>query len=299
MARYILNFLLVLSTFFWAINFHVAQYALAYYSPMGVAAFRFLFGVLSLFLFLYIKNGSALFRIRFSSRELAYIFVTSFFGIFLTIYFFNKGLMTTSAINGALIETTNPIVIAVFSIFFLNQKLTLKQWVAILISFVGVLIVLTQAKIAMVLNMQFNPGDIYIMLMVIFFSISQMIIKRYLRHVDAVVMTAISALISLGLFTIFSFDEMMRVGLPNSISFWGSILAMGVLGTGIAYTAFYFGVVAKGATSTTLYLNLIPFFAVLIAYFIGGEIYPSQIIGGVVIILGILLFLRKPYSKKT
>ncbi len=292
MIKIFQSVLLVLSMLFWAINFHVAKFALVYYSPMGVASFRFFFGVLVLLIFLYVKRGNAVFKTRFGYQEWLYMFATSFFGIFLTIYFFNKGLMSTSAINGSLIETTNPIVVAILSIFFLRQRATLRQWAAILISLSGVLMVLTQGAFGRILTFQFNQGDIYLMLMVICFSLSQMIIKKYLLHIDAIMLTTVASLMSLMLFLIFSFGEILTVGMPQSFNFWGSILSMGILGTGIAYTAFYFCVKVMGATSSTLYLNLIPFFAVLIALFFGGDIHSSQLFGGVIIVFGIFVYLK-------
>ena len=293
MKNIITTVLLVITMLFWAINFHVAKFTLEYYSPMGAAAFRFLFATFFLSIFLCFKKGKMLFQIRFSFKEVWYMFLVSFFGIFLTIYFFNKGLLLTNAINGSLIETTNPIVIAIFSLLFLNQKITIKQWLAILISIVGVLIVLVEGNIGKLLLLQFNYGDVYIILMVLTFSVSQIIIKKYLADIDAVLMTTLTSVMALILFMAFSFKELRIVDIPQSTNFWSSIIFMGILGTGFAYAVFYNSVVKKGATLSTLYLNLIPFFAIVLSFFFGSPIYFSQLIGGSIIIIGILLFLRK------
>lgn len=295
MSKTITLLLLVITMLFWAANFHVVKIALHSYSPMGVAAWRFFFGIISLFIILYFQFGISLFKFKFSIKEWWYMFLTSFFGIFLTIYFFNLGLKTTSAVNGSLIVATSPAITAIFTFLFQKKKITLIQWLAIVISFFGVAIILVKGDFGKLAQLQFEIGDVYILLMAIVFSLSQIIVSKYLPHIDATVMTAITSLMAFILFTLFSLPELLSTPIPYDLYFWSSILFMSILGTGIAYTAFYFCVVKLGATTSTLYMNLIPFFAVLLAFPFGEEIYPIQVLGGILVILGLLLF---GFSKK-
>ncbi|WP_438425999.1 DMT family transporter [Aquimarina macrocephali] len=281
---------LILTMLFWAANFHVVKIALEFYSPVSVAALRFFFGVVSLFLLVYLRFGNQLFKFRFSAKEWWYMFLTSFFGIFLTIYFFNQGLKTTSAVNGSLIIATSPAITAVFAFVFQRKKVKLMQWIAIAISFFGVAIILVKGDFSKLAELQFEIGDVYIMGMAIVFSLSQIIVSKYLPHIDAVVMTTITSLMAFVLFAVLSLPEFIATDIPIDLSFWGSILFMGVLGTGIAYTAFYFCVVKLGATTSTLFMNLIPFFTVLLAFPFGEKLYAVQLIGGGIVIIGLLLF---------
>lgn len=282
--------LLIITMLFWAGNFHVVKIALEFYSPMGVAAMRFLLGAIVLLIIVYKQFGKRLFKFEFSKREWGHMFLTSFFGIFLTIYFFNQGLRTTSAINGSLIIATSPAITAMFSFAFMKRKVTLTQWIAIVISFTGVVIILVKGDFNRLSQLQFESGDVYILLMAIVFSLSQIIVSKYLSQVDAIIMTTITSFMALVLFAIFSIPELISTELPSDIIFWASIVYMSVLGTGIAYTAFYYCVVKLGATISTLYMNLIPFFAVLLAIPFGETIDFSQITGGCIVIGGLLLF---------
>ncbi|WP_109098704.1 DMT family transporter [Aquimarina sp. AU58] len=290
MTKIITFLFLILTMLFWAANFHVVKITLEFYSPVSVAALRFFFGVLSLFLLVYLRFGNSLFKLRFSAKEWWYMFLTSFFGIFLTIYFFNLGLKTTSAVNGSLIIATSPAITAVFTFLLQRKKVKLIQWIAIAISFFGVAIILVKGDFGKLAELQFEIGDVYIMGMAIVFSLSQVIVSKYLPHVDAVVMTTITSLMAFVLFAVFSLPEFITTDVPADISFWSGILFMGILGTGIAYTAFYFCVVKLGATTSTLFMNLIPFFTVLLAFPFGETLYAEQLIGGVVVIIGLLLF---------
>jgi drug/metabolite transporter (DMT)-like permease len=282
--------LLVLTMLFWAANFHLVKIALKFYGPMAVASWRFFFGVLGLFAILYFQFGKKLFGFRITRQEGWYLFLTSFFGIFLTIYFFNAGLKTTSAINGALIIATSPAITALFSFLFQKKRLGIMQWMAMALCFFGVALILVKGDLVKLSSLQFEIGDLYILMMAIVFSLSQIIISKYLTRMDAILMTSLGALIALFLFVAFSFSELMTIPFPDNADFWASVVFMGLLGTAFAYSAFYFCVVHVGATTSTLYMNLIPFFTVVLAFPFGEKLLGVQLVGGILIIVGLLVF---------
>ena len=282
--------LLILTMLCWAANFHVTKIALVFYSPLALATWRFFFGAVGLLLILYIKFGKRSFQFKFSPKEWWYLFLTSFFGIFLTIYFFNMGLKTTSAINGSLIIATSPAITAIFASLFERKKVSPLQWSAIGLSFFGVALILSQGDLGKLARLQFEVGDLYILMMAIVFSLSQIIVGKYLGHIDSIALTTYSSLMSLVLFAAFSASELANVPLPTDLVFWASVLFMGLMGTSFAYMAFYYCVVKVGATTSTLYMNLISFFTILLAFPFGERLYGAQIVGGLLVVAGLLLF---------
>ena len=275
---------------FWAVNFHVTKVALAFYSPMSVAFWRFLFGGLVLLGVLVAQYGKGLAKIRLSLRSFVLIILVSFFGIFLTIYFFNKGLQTASAVSGSLILATSPIMTAILAFFFLQRKFSMLQIGAMFISIFGVIILLVKGDFTRLMEIRMETGDLYILAMSFVFSLSQIIVDKYLSTVNSILMTSISVLLGLTMFAAVSFSELTTVTVPGDWQFWSSIIFMGVMGTGVGYVAFYYAVVKLGATTTALYGNLIPFFTVLLSFPFREEVYASQMIGGAIIIVGLLLF---------
>jgi len=290
MKKTTLIILLILNMFFWAGNFYAVKIALESCGPMSVAALRFLLGAIVLMFVLYFQLGNQVFKLRFSKNEWWYMFLTSFTGIFIGMYFFNLGLQSTSAINGSLIVATGPAITAILSYFFLKIKINLLQLIAIIISFIGVVIVLVNGTLAQLLQLQFAVGDIYVLIMAIGFSLSQIIVSKYLTHVDTTVMTTITCSMGVVLFVLFSIPEMQSTPIPTDSIFWASILFMGLLGTGAAYAIYFYCVVELGATTSTLFLNLIPLFTVLLGFLFGEQLKSAQLIGGSVTIAGLLLF---------
>jgi len=276
--------------FFWAGNFYAVKIALDSYGPMSVAALRFLLGAIVLLLVLYFQLGNQLFKLRFSKKDWWYLFLTSFSGIFVSMYLFNLGLKTTSAINGSLIVATGPSITAILSYVFLKIKINLLQSIAILISFIGVAIVLVNGSLSQLIQLQFAIGDIYILIMAAGFSLSQIIVSKHLTHIDTVTLNTITCSMGVFLFTLFAIPDFIATPIPVDLNFWLSILFMGLLGTGAAYSIFFYCVVELGATTSTLFLNLIPLFTVLLGFSFGEELKWAQFIGGIVTISGLLLF---------
>ncbi|MFK7950289.1 MAG: EamA family transporter [Saprospiraceae bacterium] len=109
----------------------MVKIALLYYSPMAVVVFRFLFAVIVLYGVVVAKQKTFKIKCSFSLKEWFYLFLTSFFGVYLTIYFFNKGLTTASPINSSLIIATTPIFTAIFARFLMKGSLSIWQWISI------------------------------------------------------------------------------------------------------------------------------------------------------------------------
>ncbi|MEX2503806.1 MAG: DMT family transporter [Egicoccus sp.] len=75
----------------------------------------------------------------------------------------------------------------------------------------------------------------------------------------------------------------------------GAVLALGVLGTGLAFLAFYMLVDRVGATNTVLVTYLIPLVAVTAgAVFLGERFGATELLGGAAIGAGIWLAQRRP-----
>ncbi|WP_084371252.1 DMT family transporter [Reichenbachiella faecimaris] len=290
MNRSITLLLLILTMLFWAVNFHITKIALVHYSPMAVAFWRFLFGVIILIGVLVVQYGKGLSNIRISLKTFGLICLVSFFGIFLTIYFFNKGLQTASAVSGSLILATSPIMTAILAFFFLNRRFSPIQLFAMTISITGVIILLVKGDFTRLIAMKLETGDLYILGMALVFSLSQILVDKYLSGINSILMTTISVIIGLLMFAAVSTPELLSSPVPDEWPFWASVGFMGILGTGVGYVAFYHAVVKLGATTTALYGNLIPLFTVLLAVPFKEEVHASQLIGGLVIVLGLLLF---------
>ncbi len=74
------------------------------------------------------------------------------------------GLQTTSAVNGALIMATTPLMTLLMTILLDGEKLTTNKFLGVLFGLSGVLLVISQGHITTLLHLKIDIGDLFILL---------------------------------------------------------------------------------------------------------------------------------------
>jgi drug/metabolite transporter (DMT)-like permease len=88
------------------------------------------------------------------------------------------GLAALPLADIAAIRFSGPLMITIFSVLFLGERVEPRRWVALMVGFVGVLL------IAQVGSANFNLGSIFVLVSVLFYALSVLITRR-LRTVDS------------------------------------------------------------------------------------------------------------------
>lgn len=101
-------------------------------------------------------------------------------GVFLFLSY-TTHMMGLAALTLADIESirfSGPLVITVLSVLMLGEKVGPRQWVALMVGFLGVLLIVKPGSAT------FNPGSIFILLSVLFYALNVMITRK-LRTTDS------------------------------------------------------------------------------------------------------------------
>ena len=170
---YIFLFLTVL---FWAGTFVVGKFA-SYYEvpPFSLNFYRWFFAWLILAPFTipeiiskkkYIKDNLKLFLI---------LGVTSI-TIFNSIVYYS--LNFTQVINGVLMISTIPVMIMLFSSFLNIEKTNIYQILGVIFSLTGVVLIITKAKFSILLNLDFNKGDLTMVLAMLSWALYSALLKK-------------------------------------------------------------------------------------------------------------------------
>ncbi|MCV6629544.1 MAG: DMT family transporter [Flavobacteriaceae bacterium] len=77
---------------------------------------------------------------KIEGRDWRYILVCAFFGMFVNMFSFFKGLELSTPINSAVLVTTSPILVAAFSALLIKEKLSRYKIIGILMGFVGAIL---------------------------------------------------------------------------------------------------------------------------------------------------------------
>ncbi len=167
--NYLAYTLLVFATFCWSGNFIVGKFAYLYeVPPLTLNFFRWVSVWLILIPFTYKEIFNNWYYIKKN------LIVISFMGI-MTISTFNSvvyfALNYTQVINVALVLAAIPAVTIIISSFMKVDKTNIFQLIGLLLSVIGISSIISNADINKILALNFNKGDLWMLVCVICWSL--------------------------------------------------------------------------------------------------------------------------------
>jgi len=217
-----------------------------------------------------------------------------FVGIFLYYVFFYGALKYLPAQEASVINYLWPIIVLIFAGIILREKFTLRKFLGIILSFIGVFIVGTRGNI---FSFHFSnlAGILLAVAGAIVYGLFSVLGKKYDYE-------RFTSMLFYFIFTFIFVSIVISIfsSIPSiSISQFLSLLWLGIFPSSLGFT-FWFLALKYGDTaemSNVIYLT--PFVSLVYIHFLVGEkILPSSIIGLILIITGILIqSLRKNESR--
>jgi drug/metabolite transporter (DMT)-like permease len=215
-------------------------------------------------------------------------FLSGFLGFAFYTFAFNQGSVTTSSSTTSILISTAPIITVLLAGFFYNEKIKKVCWIAIGVEFTGIVIISVFNGV-----LKLNPGISWILIAAFSISMYNIIQRRLLKKYSTFQVTS---------FSIFSGTILLSFFIPGGISilitvpFYHvlNILWLGFFPGAIAYL-FWTNAIGKAdkITSVTNFMFLTPLLASIIGFIIINEIpNTATIVGGIIIILGSILFER-------
>jgi drug/metabolite transporter (DMT)-like permease len=277
--------ILLLTSFLWGGNFVFSKFLVDHASPMTLTILRWIIAIVLLFPLVWKKEKS----LRLPKDSILPLFLMGLMGIVLFNIFQFLALAQTTATNVGLISTLNPISIAIASSLFLHEKLKLTQIFAMMLSFFGVLVVLSKGDINQLISFHFNLGDIWMIVAVLMWGIYSVCGKWAMQKVSPLMATFYSGVF--GVVTVLPFN-ITHIHVSNvNASFISAILYTGVISTVVCMLLWNIGVQKVGATNSGIFLNFNPIFTAILAFLILQEkLTWSEFVGSLIVILGCFLF---------
>lgn len=289
MSKLTAIFLVLLSTLFWGINFHAGKYVVGYLSPLDSAAIRFtLSSIVVLFMLLVAESPTTIWA-AVKTQWKAYILlgivgIAGFNGLFFW------GLKYSTAVNSALIMATNPLVTVLIAALLLKDPVRINQYIGMFLSLVGIILVITQGKWVLLQHFQIAFGDWIIMAANICFALYGVLCRRFLKESKPIITTAMTMIIgTLALLFCTSLSPTPSAWFQQSWQVYAAVLHMALLGTVLAYLFWNSGIIYLGINQTVIFFNLVPVFAVLFAIMLGQPVLLPQMVGGILVLLGVLI----------
>lgn len=286
---------LLMTNLFWAINAILARSYMPEVAPIAMNLFRW-FGVFILLtpfcLPRVIKNW-AMIRPHLSALTGLAI---------LSIVFYNSLLYLaanfTTVVNITLINTLIPIATLLMAWRVLGNRPRLMQFLGMVISILGVLLILTKGQLLHLLSLKFSQGDLLMIAAVVVWALFTVLLKKLSLKLSSI--NVLYLLIMLGLpFLIVAYAieaVFFKFYLP-SFEHISLFAYLWVFPSILAYIFWTNGVLRLGAESASLSITLMPLFgAVLAIVFLDESIFWFHIAGGMCSLLG-MLFALLPANK--
>lgn len=209
-------------------------------------------------------------------------------------YFFFLSLHFTAVANTAIINATSPVLTGLAAAFFIKERLSLKGYAGVALSFIGVVFLLTRGDLRVLVEHELNRGDLLMLLAVLSFAVYSLIIKTLIGRYSGYTLTFYATLFGVVALLVIApaenpLDQMRSM---SAASFY-SILYMGVLGSGLGYLTYSLSIEAIGATRTAGFVyGVLPVFVALLALaFFSQPITFAMLISATIILLGLRIMM--------
>jgi drug/metabolite transporter (DMT)-like permease len=283
---------------FWALSFVWYKDAFLSYGPVTIIFWRLILSAILLFLIISIFKKS--FSIQKADRK--YIILIAFFEPFC--YFLGEayGMQYVSPTVGAIIISTIPLLTPIgLFILKMNEKLKLANILGMLLSFFGIILVLTSDSASFRSSI---TGVVLLFVAVvsaIFFSIFLKKVGNKYNSLTIVFWQNVTAsVLFLPLFLSLELNHFLNTDhLPAA---YMAVIKLGVFPSTISF-ALFIPVVAKlGAAKANAFANLIPLITAVFSFLFLGEHFNNfKIAGMIIVIAGLFIsqikFKPKPMEK--
>lgn len=275
--------LLFMATLFWAGNAVAGKLAVGHVSPFVLTFLRWLVVVTVLLVIARKRLREDWHKIR---PHLIYLFVLGAIGFALFNNLMYLALTKTSAINSVILQSSLPLFIFVLNFVFFRVATTKYQLIGLPITLLGVVLIATQGNWAVLLQLEFNMGDLLMIIAVLAYGLY----SALLRNKPSLHWLSFIAVLSYAAFITSIPFVAWEVVFETAI--WPDLKG-GLL---VIYTALFASLLAQsfwirsieliGSNATGLFINLVPLLGTLLAIVVLGEKFQTFHFFGMVLILG-------------
>jgi drug/metabolite transporter (DMT)-like permease len=291
--NYLAYTFLILAALFWSGNFIIGKFATLFeVPPLTLNFLRWVVVWLILIPFTIKEILSKKNYIRKNFLVIGFMGVLSISTFNSVVYF---ALNFTQVINAVLMLSAIPVVIIIFSSIMKIEKTNIFQLSGLILSVTGVGTIISNADIQKIVSLNFNKGDLWMIVCVISWSLYSTLLKKNKSELSQFAL--IQIMVSIGLiFLVPQFLYEQSTGLDFKINkpFIFILLYVVIFPAIAAYYCWQKAIELIGPNRSAMFIQLMPLFSALMAIIIFKEKFQLyHFIGAAFIVSGIYLSNRK------
>ena len=284
---------LILTTLFWSGNFIVGKAASLFeIPPFTLNFYRWLFAWLILAPFT-LKEILKKKNYILENIKLILILGITSITIFNSIVYYS--LNFTQVISGVLMISTIPVMIIFFCWIFKIEKTNIYQITGVIFSLLGVVVIITKADLRIILNLNFNKGDLWMAVAMFSWAIYSALLRK--KNFKLSQLSLLQTIISAGLIILlpaylieFAMGYRVNIHLPFILTLTYVVFFPGLA----SFTLWIKGISIIGSNRSGIFLHLMPIFSTILAILIFNEKFMAyHLIGAIFIVTGIALSSKK------
>ena len=279
----------------WALTPVIGEYLIddtSQLSPYQLAFFRYFLAAIALYFILIfqqkVKNKEIIYSLK--NKWPKYILI-SVMSAFMPVLLF-LAVENTTASSASFLLNSNVILIPIFAIIILKEKIRKNYVVGIAISTIGLFLVIFDENLLALADLSFDAviGNLLGFGSGFFWALYTVFLKKFFADENPILVTFISLLMGSFYLVFFAFAIPPYVNMTFDILGIILVIVIAVLSTSLAYSYWLSLLKVLPTTQTGIIQSFVPMTSVLLSFiFLKESISPIFGIGGALIIMGIII----------
>ena len=275
--------LLIVTTLIWGSNAVAARLAVGHVSPMMLTTARWSIACMALWLVAREQVALHLPALRGRWTYLALMGVSGFTAFNALFY---AAAHHTTAVNLALIQGIIPVLVLLGGVLFLRFRVTPLQMLGVVITLAGVAIVASRGSWAVIAALDFNLGDVWILLASLLYAGYTLGLRARPPVPPLVFFSAVAGVAALASLPLLAAEVLTgRFFWPTPLG-WLIVVYVGLLPSFISQVFFIRAVELIGPARASVFLNLNPVFGPALAVIVLAEPVGAYHAVALVMVLG-------------
>jgi drug/metabolite transporter (DMT)-like permease len=295
--KWLIYGMLFIATATWGSAFIAGKIAVQSFEPATVAFLRFLGAAFLLFPIMWMKEIN---RKKPTLKDYGLFAVLGLTGIALYNICFFIATKHAPVIKSSLFIASNPVLIALLSGLFLKEKITKNHIIGMVIALTGAALIITDGHLLSMFQLGFETIDLVLLGAVVSWALYSVVGKVVLRKYSAVESTTYAVAFGTLFLAPFAFAETSWQDITQAtFSTWLAIAHMSIFVTVVSFIMYYYGIKEVGAAKASIFINVMPVSAVLMATIYLGETFTwTHGIGAAFVLTGVFIGTNTKLFKK-
>lgn len=289
--------MLIFATATWGSAFIAGKIAVQDFEPATVAFLRFLGASVLLFPLMWLTEKN---RIRPTLKDYSLFAVLGLTGIALYNICFFIATKHAPVIKSSLFIASNPVLIVLLSGIFLKETITKNHIIGMVTALIGVTFIITDGHVLSLAEIGFETIDFVLLGAVICWALYSVVGKVVLKKFSSVESTTYAVAFGTLFLLPFALVETTWKDVQHAdISTWIAIAHMSIFVTVVAFIMYYYGIKEIGAAKASIFINVMPVSAVLMATIFLNETFTlAHGIGAAFVLSGVYIGTNPKIFKK-